>query len=150
MCQKLVIAKYIQNDGENLTFSVHSYAYTIKTLKRINKGDFIVIRDWNGSPNEDRKSVSVVKVVEAFADRRSEEALKYFEDKALTLRDKEFLGKADIAGYFEEIEKAEKRKELQEKIEKRFKEAEKEALYRKLAETDPEMRALLSALDSLK
>ena len=40
--------------------------------------------------------------------------------------------------------------ELQDKIEERFKEAEKEALYRKLAETDPEMKSLLAELDSLK
>lgn len=150
MSKKLVIAKYIQNNGENLSFSAHSYAYTIETLKKISEGDFIVIRDWKGSPNEDRKSISVVKVIKAFADRRSSEALQFIEDKDLTLRDKEFLGKADIAGYFDEIEKAEKRKELQQKIEKRFKEAEKEALYRKLAETDPEMKALLAELDSLK
>lgn len=150
MSKKLVIVKYIQNDEENLRFSAHSYAYTIETLKKISEGDFIVIRDWKGSPNEDRKSISVVKVIKAFADRRSSEALQFIEDKDLTLRDKEFLGKADIAGYFDEIEKAEKRKELQQKIEKRFKEAEKEALYRKLAETDPEMKVLLAELDSLK
>lgn len=148
--EKLVIVKYIQNEEKSLRFSSQSYAYTLETLKKISKGDFIVIRDWKGSPNEDRKSVSVVKVVEAFADRRSTEALQYIQDKDLTIRDKEFLGKADIAGYFEDLEKAEKRKEITQRIERRFKEAEKEALYRKLAETDPEMKALLAELDSLK
>ena len=151
MCQKLIIAKYIQNGAENLVFSTNKYAYTIETLKKTNKGDFIVIRDWKGASNDDHKSVSVVKVVEVFADRRSAEALKYLEDNSTSaLRDKEFLGKADIKDYFDEIEKKHKREELQEKIERRFKEAEKEALYRKLAETDPEMKALLAELDSIK
>lgn len=151
MCQKLVIVKYIQNGTlTGLGFSTQIYAYTIETLKKINKGDFIVIRDFNGGLNDDRKSVSVVKVVEVFADRRSAEALKFIEDKDLTIRDKELIGKADLKDYFSEIEKKRKREELTEKIEKRFREAEKEALYRKLAETDPEMKALLSELDSLK
>lgn len=150
MSKKLVIVKYIQNGSEGLDFSSHSYAYTIVTMKKINEGDFIVIRDRQGTPNEDRKGISVVKVIKTFADVRSSEALQFIEYKDLTLRDKEFLGKADIKDYFDEIEKKHKRKELQEKIEKHFKEAEKEALYRKLAETDPEMKALLAELDSLK
>lgn len=149
--QKLVIVKYIKNGEDNLCFSARSYAYAIQTQKKISKGDFIVIRDWCGQDNDDTKNVSVVKVIEAFADRKSEEALRFIEDKSINvIRDKVLLGKADIAGYFEEVEKAEKRKELSQRIEKRFKEAEKEALYRKLAETDPEMKALLEELDSLK
>lgn len=151
MCQKLIIVKYIVSEEGNLGFSANKYAYTIETLKKINEGDFVVIRDWFGRTNENSKSVSVVKVIKVFADARSTEALQYLEDNSTSgIRSKEFLGKADIAGYFEEIEKAEKRKELQKKIEQRFKEAEKEALYRKLAETDPEMKALLAELDSLK
>lgn len=65
-------------------------------------------------------------------------------------RDKIFVGKAELADYFAEIDKRQKVADLTAKIEKRFKEAEKEALYRKLAETDPEMKALLAELDSLK
>lgn len=149
--QKLVIVKYIKNCEENLGFSSNKYAYTIETLKKINEGDFIVIRDWCGQSNDDTKGVSVVKVIKAFADVSSTEAVEYLEhNTASAIRNKVFLGKADIAGYFEEIEKAEKRKELTQRIERRFKEAEKEALYRKLAETDPEMKALLAELDSLK
>lgn len=48
-----------------------------------------------------------------------------------------------------ELDKKRKREEITKKLEARFKEAEKEALYRKLTETDPEMKALLSELDSL-
>lgn len=143
--QKLVIVKYIQSNIAGLGFSSNSYSYTIQTQKKISEGDFIVVCDYDG-----HKQVSVVKVVKVFADRRSDEALKFIEDKDLTIREKLFLGKADIADYFKEIEKAEKRKELTQRIEKRFKEAEKEALYRKLAETDPEMKALLEELDTLK
>lgn len=151
MCQKLIIAKYIVNEEENLGFSANKYAYTIETLKKINEGDFIVIRDWCGRTNENSKSVSVVKVIKVFADARSTEALQYLEDNSTSsIRDKVFLGKADIKDYFDEIEKKHKREELQEKIERRFKEAEKEALYRKLAETDTEMKVLLAELDSLK
>ena len=146
---KLVVCKYIFFENGELSFSSQKYPYLIDTLKSVKEGDFIVIKDYNGRNNSDNKAVSVVKVVKSFTDLKSDEAHNYLETCTRSPIDKVFLGKADIAPYFEEIEKKHKRAELKKKIEARFKEAEKEALYKKLAETDPIMKSLLSELEAL-
>ena len=146
---KLVVCKYIFFENGELSFSSQKYPYLIDTLKSVKEGDFIVIKDYNGRNNSDNKAVSVVKVVKSFTDLESDEAHNYLETCTRSPIDKVFLGKADIAPYFEEIEKKHKRAELKKKIEARFKEAEKEALYKKLAETDPIMKSLLSELEAL-
>ena len=145
-CNKLVVCKYIFFENGELSFSSQKYPYLIDTLKSVKEGDFIVIKDYNDRSNSDNKAVSVVKVVKSFTDPESDEAPNYLERSPI---DKVFLGKADIAPYFEEIEKKHKRAELKKKIEARFKEAAKEALYKKLAETDPIMKSLLSELEAL-
>lgn len=146
---KLVVCKYIFFENGELSFSSQKHPYLIDTLKSVKEGDFIVIKDYNGRNNSDNKAVSVVKVVKSFTDLESDEAHNYLETCTRSPIDKVFLGKADIAPYFEEIEKKHKRAELKKKIEARFKEAEKEALYKKLAETDPIMKSLLSELEAL-
>lgn len=146
---KLVVCKYIVYENGELSFSSQKYPYLIDTLKSVKEGDFIVIKDYNDRNNSDNKAVSVVKVVKSFTDLESDEAHNYLETCTRSPIDKVFLGKADIAPYFEEIEKKHKRAELKKKIEARFKEAEKEALYKKLAETDPIMKSLLSELEAL-
>lgn len=146
---KLVVCKYIVYENGELSFSSQKYPYLIDTLKSVKEGDFIVIKDYNDGNNSDNKAVSVVKVVKSFTDLESDEAHNYLETCNRKIIDKVFLGKADIAPYFEEIEKKHKRVELKKKIEARFKEAEKEALYKKLAETDPIMKSLLSELEAL-
>lgn len=146
---KLVVCKYIVFENGELSFSSQKYPYLIDTLKSIKEGDFIVIKDYNDRSNSDNKAVSVVKVVKSFTDLESDEVHNYLETCNRNPIDKVFLGKADIAPYFEEIEKKHKRAELKKKIEARFKEAEKEALYKKLAETDPIMKSLLSELEAL-
>ena len=145
---KLVVCKYIFFENGELSFSSQKYPYLID-LKSVKEGDFIVIKDYNNRNNSDNKAVSVVKVVKSFTDLESDEAHNYLETCTRSPIDKVFLGKADIAPYFEEIEKKHKRAELKKKIEARFKEAEKEALYKKLAETDPIMKSLLSELEAL-
>ena len=147
--KKLVVCKYIIFENGELSFSSQKYPYLIDTLKSVKEGDFIVIKDYNDKNNSDNKAVSVVKVVKSFTDLESNEAHDYIETCTRSPIDKVFLGKADIAPYFEEIEKKYKRAELKKKIEARFKEAEKEALYKKLAETDPIMKSLLSELEAL-
>ena len=147
--KKLVVCKYIIFENGELSFSSQKYPYLIETLKSVKEGDFIVIKDYNDRNNSDNKAVSVVKVVKSFTDLESDEAHDYLETCTRSPIDKVFLGKADIAPYFEEIEKKYKRAELKKKIEARFKEAEKEALYKKLAETDPIMKSLLSELEAL-
>lgn len=146
---KLVVCKYIVFENGELSFSSQKYPYLIDTLKSVKEGDFIVIKDYNDRNNSDNKVVSVVKVVKSFTDLESDEVHNYLETCNRSPIDKVFLGKADIAPYFEEIEKKHKRAELKKKIEARFKEAEKEALYKKLAETDPIMKSLLSELEAL-
>ena len=146
---KLVVCKYIIFENGELSFSSQKYPYLIDTLKSVKEGDFIVIKDYNDRNNSDNKAVSVVKVVKSFTDLESDEAHNYLETCTRSPIDKVFLGKADIAPYFEEIEKKYKRAELKKKIEARSKEAEKEALYKKLAETDPIMKSLLSELEAL-
>ena len=126
------------------------YAYKVNTRKSIRKNDFVVLADI--TQNEDRNAVSTVRVIQVLDDNTTAEEI----DKALDTcaydkpRDKIFVGKADLGDYFAEIDKKKKIAELQNKLEERFKEAEKEALYRKLAETDPEMKLLLAELDALK
>ena len=146
---KLVVCKYIVFENGELSFSSQKYPYLIDTLKSVKEGDFIVIKDYSDRNNSDNKAVSVVKVVKYFTDLESDEAHNYLETCTRSPMDKVFLGKADIAPYFEEIEKKHKRAELKKKIAARFKEAEKEALYKKLAETDPIMKSLLSELEAL-
>lgn len=146
---KLVVCKYIVFENGELSFSSQKYPYLIDTLKSVKEGDFIVIKDYNDRNNSDNKAVSVVKVLKSFTDLESDEVHNYLETCNRSPIDKVLLGKADIAPYFEEIEKKHKRAELKKKIEARFKEAEKEALYKKLAETDPIMKSLLSELEAL-
>lgn len=146
---KLVVCKYIVFENGELSLSSQKYPYLIDTLKSVKEGDFIVIKDYNDRNNSDNKAVSVVKVVKSFTDLESDETHNYLETCTRSPIDKVFLGKADIAPYFEEIEKKHKRAELKKKIEACFKEAEKEALYKKLAETDPIMKSLLSELEAL-
>lgn len=150
MCKKLLLVRYLGYTPEgDLAPVAKKYAYTVETRKNIKNGDFVVLTDRNG--NVDRNVVSTVRVISVLDGNISDdEKEKVLSDCAHDIpRDKVFVGKAELGDFFAELDKKRKRKELQKKIEERFREAEKEALYRKLAETDPEMKALLSELDSL-
>lgn len=151
MCKKLLLVKYLgfNSQGELCTVG-QSYPYTVETRKKISPKDFVVLAD--ESQNEDRNVVSTVRVMEVLNDDATEEEV----EKALTKcnyrkpRDKIFVGKAELGDYFAELDKKRKYEEITQKLEQRFKEAEKMALYKKLAETDPEMKALLNELEELK
>lgn len=149
--KKLVICKYIGfNPDKELCTVGTKYPYVISTKKKIETGDFICIAE-PGVGNEDRNFLSTVRVLKIMDWTTDEEMEAEIEkETSKNPRNKLFIGKADLKGYFAELDKKRKIEELKNKIEARFKEAEKEALYRKLAETDPEMKALLSELDSLK
>lgn len=157
--KKLVIVRYLGYSSETRDYCCVSkdYGYFINTKKQIKEGDFICIGTFTSDEmrngvNEDRCVVSVVRVKKVIDDydHNIEKANDLIGGLSKSPIYKELLGKADLAGYFAEIDKKRKIEELQERIEKRFKEAEKEALYRKLAETDPQMKELLAELDSLK
>ena len=113
---KLVVCKYIVFENGELSLSSQKYPYLIDTLKSVKEGDFIVIKDYNDRNNSDNKAVSVVKVVKSFTDLESDETHNYLETCTRSPIDKVFLGKADIAPYFEEIEKKHKRAELKKKL----------------------------------
>lgn len=151
MCKKLLRVKYLgfDPDGELCTVG-QSYPYTVETRRKISTHDFVVLAD--KAQNEDRNVVSTVRVLEVLDDNAPQEEV----DKLITkcnyrkTRDKIFVGKADLGDYFAELDKKRKREEITQKLEQRFKEAEKMALYQKLAETDPEMKTLLEELEELK
>ena len=157
MCKKLVIVKYIglTHDGEYSTVHI-DYGYFIETKKQIKEGDFICIghitKNGENRVNEDRNAISVVRVKKVVNDydRNIDEGNSLIGGLCKAPIYKEFIGKADLGDYFAEIDKKRKREEINQKLEERFKEAEKMALYQKLAETDPEMKSLLEELEDLK
>lgn len=156
--KKLVIVKYlgVNYDGEYTTVN-KDYGYFIETKKQIKVGDFICIgyitkdRCTNGV-NEDRNVISVVRVmkVQDDYDHNIEKGNELIASLSKAPIYKEFIGKAELGDYFYELDKKRKREEITKKLEERFKEAEKMALYQKLAETDPEMKSLLEELEALK
>ena len=149
MSKKLVVVRYLGFSPEGLTTVGKRYAYLVETRKSIKKEDFVVLAD--ESQNDDRNVVSTVRVMQVLGDNANAEEV----DKALSEcayekpREKLFVGKAELKEYFADVDKERKRAELTKQIETRFKEAEKMALYQKLAETDPEMKRLLSELAEL-
>lgn len=158
MSKKLVIVKYlgVNYDGEYSTVN-KDYGYFIETKKQIKVGDFICIghitKDGNrNGVNEDRNIISTVRVmkVQDDYDHNVEKGNELIGALSKAPIYKEFIGKADLGGYFAELDKKRKREEITKKLEERFREAEKTALYKKLAETDPEMKGLLDELEALK
>ena len=154
--KKLVIVKYLGANNEEYTTVGRDYGYFIETKKQIKEGDFICIgycmKDGrqNGI-NEDRNIISVVRVmkVQDDYDHNIEKSNELIAPLSKSPIYKEFIGKADLSGYFAEIDRKRKIEEINYQLEKRFREAEKMALYKKLAETDPEMKALLNELEAL-
>lgn len=149
--KKLVLVKYLGFNPEDELCTIGKlYPYVIETRKKIQSHDFIVLAD--RAYNEDKHAVSVVRVIKVADDYAATEEV----DKLLAEanfrepRNKLFVGKAELGDYFAELDKKRKREELTHKIEARFKEAEKMALYKKLAETDVEMKTLLEELEALK
>lgn len=157
MCKKLVIVKYLgmNYEGDYTTIG-KDYGYLIETKKQIKVGDFICIgyitKKGENSVNEDRNVISVVRVmkVQDDYDHNVEKGNELIAPLGKAPIYKELIGKADLGGYFAELDKKRKREEITQKLEQRFKEAEKMALYQKLAETDPEMKELLTELEALK
>ena len=151
MCQKLVICKYIGfNSSDELCTIGRNYAYFIDTKKKVEKGDFICIAENRG--NDDRACLSTVRVMNVVNDYKHnvEAGNSLIAGCENSPRNKIFVGKAELRDYFAEADKRRKREEITQKLEERFKEAEKMALYQKLAETDPEMKGLLEELEALK
>ena len=125
------------HNASNDDFDSDNYFYWVDTEKTIKAGDYIILKD-----NVNWDALKVVKVVAA----EIFEAGKKYE-KAKT---KALIGFADVKDYFGAKERKRRAKEIKEQLEARFKEAEKMALYRKLAESDETMKTLLKELDELE
>ena len=125
------------HDAKTDDFNSDNYFYWVDTERQINKGDYIILKDdcnWD--------ALKIVRVVDAevFVSGK-----KY--EKAIT---KALIGFADVKDYFRAKENKRRAKEIKAQLEARFKEAEKMALYRKLAESDETMKTLLKELDELE
>ena len=124
------------HDTKTDDFNSDNYFYWVDTDKTIKNGAYIILKD---DVNWD--ALKVVKVVSA---ELFEAGKKY--EKAKT---KALIGFAEVDDYFKAKEAKRRAKEIKVQLEARFKEAEKMALYRRLAETDDTMKELLAELDSL-
>lgn len=117
-------------------FETDNYNYWLKTSKTIKEGDYIILND-----NSNWDALKICKVVEVEERKKG----KTYE-KALT---KALIGFANVQDYFGAKERKRKIKNLLKTMEERFKESEKMALYRKLAETDATMQKYINQLDAL-
>mgnify|MGYP003468908537 CR=1 FL=1 len=126
------------HNAETDAFDSDNYYYWIDTDKNIVVGDYIILKD---DVNWD--ALKVVKVVKAVVFEAGMTGLPKAKTKAL-------IGFAEVGDYFRAKENKRRAKEIKAQLDARFKEAEKMALYRKLAETDTTMKELLAELDSLE
>lgn len=129
------------HNAETDDFDKDDYYYWIDTDKNIVVGDYIILKD---DVNWD--ALKVVKVIKAVV-------FNPYEKPAGSLpkaKTKALIGFADVNDYFKAKENKRRAKEIKAQLDARFKEAEKMALYRKLAETDDTMKELLAELDSLE
>ncbi len=129
------------HNAETDDFDTDDYYYWIDTDSLISEKDYLILKD---DVNWD--ALKVVKVIKAIAfnpDEKPAGSLPKAKTKAL-------VGLANVSDYFEAKEKKRRAKEIKAQLEARFKEAEKMALYRKLAETDETMKGLIDELDSLE
>ena len=117
-------------------FESDNYNYWLKTNKTIKEGDYIILND-----NSNWDALKICKVV-AVEERKKGKTY----EKALT---KALIGLADVQDYFGAKERKCTIKNLLKTMEERFKESEKMALYRKLAETDATMQNYINQLDAL-
>lgn len=118
-------------------FTSDEYSYWVDTTKSITVGDYLILKD---DSNWDALKVVCVTYAETFVQGKVYEKAK---TKAL-------IGTADVKDYFGAKVRKRRAKEIKEQLETRFKEAEKMALYRKLAESDETMKTLLKELDELE
>lgn len=141
--------RFISKDTTNggFTYYPKDYWYILTSNKeiKVKKNDYIVME---AGAIGNSQCLSVVKVFETKPFCSAEvEALEMAIGKSLVT--KEVLGKADLKDFFAEKERQEKIKQINANLVNRFKQAEKLALYKQLAETDPVMKELLSELEAL-
>ena len=104
-----------------------NYGYFIETKKQIKEGDFICIgyctKDGHQNGiNEDRNIISVVRVMKVVDDydHNVEKGNELIAPLSKPPIYKEFIGKADLSGYFAEIDRKRKIEEINYQLEQRF------------------------------
>lgn len=145
--KQIVKVRFVERRNGDFNFSPKEYWYIFKSEKdvKVKEGEFAVIETVN---NRYSDPFSIVKVtsVENFSVERVNEIE---EDINVGVKSKEIFGKADLSSFFAEKERQEKIKQININLASRFKEAEKLALYKQLAESDPIMKDLLAQLEAL-
>lgn len=145
--KQIVKVKFIQRCSDGYEFYSKEYWYIFKSNENVEvkAGDFAIIESVQVRSQD---PFSVVKVVEA--EEYSAERINEIEESIETgVKSKELIGVADLSSYFAEKDRQEKIKQINASLVSRFKQAEKLALYKQLAETDPVMKDLLAQLEVL-
>ena len=145
--KQIVKVRFVERRNGDFNFSPKEYWYIFKSEKdvKVKEGDFVVIETID---NRYLDPFSIVKVTSAenFSVERINEIE---EDINVGVKSKDIFGKADLSLFFAEKERQEKIRQINVNLANRFKEAEKLALYKQLAETDPVMKDLLTQLEAL-
>ena len=145
--KQIVKVRFVERRNGDFNFSPKEYWYIFKSEKdvKVKEGDFVVIETID---NRYLDPFSIVKVTSAenFSVERINEIE---EDINVGVKSKDIFGKADLSLFFAEKERQEKIRQINVNLANRFKEAEKLALYKQLAETDPVMKDLLAQLEAL-
>ena len=145
--KQIVKVRFIERRNGDFNFSPKEYYYIFKSEKdvKVKEGDFVVIETID---NRYLDPFSIVKVTSAenFSVERINEIE---EDINVGVKSKDIFGKADLSLFFAEKERQEKIRQINVNLANRFKGAEKLALYKQLAETDPVMKDLLAQLEAL-
>ena len=145
--KQIVKVRFVERRNGDFNFSPKEYWYIFKSEKdvKVKEGDFVVIETID---NRYLDPFSIVKVTSAenFSVERINEIE---EDINVGVKSKDIFGKADLSLFFAEKERQEKIRQINFNLANRFKEAEKLALYKQLAETDPVMKDLLTQLEAL-
>lgn len=145
--KQIVKVRFVERRNGDFNFSPKEYWYIFKSEKdvKVKEGDFVVIETIDTRCLD---PFSIVKVTSAenFSVERINEIE---EDINVGVKSKDIFGKADLSLFFAEKERQEKIRQINVNLANRFKEAEKLALYKQLAETDPVMKDLLTQLEAL-
>ena len=145
--KQIVKVRFVERRNGDFNFSPKEYWYIFKSEKdvKVKEGDFAVIETID---NRYSDPFSIVKVTST--ENFSVERINEIEDTIqVGVKSKELIGKADLSLFFAEKERQEKIRQINANLANRFKEAEKLALYKQLAETDPVMKDLLNQLEAL-
>ena len=145
--KQIVKIRFVTKTSTGYDFYPKEYWYVFNSEKDIKlKSDDFAVIDSVQERNQDPFSVVKVIVAEKYSVARINEIEAEID---MGVKSKTLFGKADLSSYFAEKDRLEKIRQININLANRFKEAEKLALYKQLAETDPTMKKLLSELEAL-